>query len=52
MLASLQIMKNVFRKEMEDTKSDPVGSPIGENEPPVPIGSDTQSSKPIGERAG
>jgi hypothetical protein len=37
------------RKEMDD-KSVPIGSPVGQNEPPVPIGSHTQPSEPIGDR--
>jgi hypothetical protein len=32
---------------MEDSKSVPVGSPVGQNEPPVPIGSHIQPSEPI-----
>jgi hypothetical protein len=35
---------------MEDANSIPVGSPVGQNEPPVPIGSHTQPSEPIGDR--
>jgi hypothetical protein len=34
---------------MED-KSVPVGSPVGQNEPPVLIGSHTQPSEPIGNK--
>jgi hypothetical protein len=33
---------------MEDSKSVPVGSPVAQNEPPVPIGCHTQPSEPIG----
>jgi hypothetical protein len=32
--------------KMEDSKSLPAGSPIGQNEPPIPIGSETQTRKP------
>jgi hypothetical protein len=32
------------------SKSVPVGSPVGQNEPPVPIGSHTQPSEPIGDK--
>jgi hypothetical protein len=39
----------VNRREMEDSKSVPVGSPVGQDEPPVPIGSETQPSEPIGD---
>jgi hypothetical protein len=35
---------------MEDNKSVPVGSPVGQNEPPVPIGSQTQPSEPTGNK--
>jgi hypothetical protein len=35
---------------MENSKSVPVGSPVGQNEPPVPIGSQTQPSEPIGDK--
>jgi hypothetical protein len=35
---------------MEDSKSVPTGSPVGRNEPPVPIGSHTQPSEPIGDK--
>jgi hypothetical protein len=38
------------RKEMEDSKSVLVGSPIGQNEPPVPSGSQTQPREPIGDK--
>jgi hypothetical protein len=31
-------------------KSISIGSPIGQNEPPVPIGSHTQPSEPIGDK--
>jgi hypothetical protein len=37
----------ISRSEMEDIKSVPVGSPVGQNEPPIPIGSHTQPSEPI-----
>jgi hypothetical protein len=30
---------------MEDSKSVPVGSPLGQNEPPVPIGSHTTTER-------
>jgi hypothetical protein len=35
---------------MEDSESGPIGSPVGQNEPPVPIGSQTQPSEPIGDK--
>jgi hypothetical protein len=35
---------------MEDSKSVFVGSPVGQNEPPVPIGSQTQPGEPIGDK--
>jgi hypothetical protein len=35
---------------MEYSKSVPVGSPVGRNEPPVPIGFQTQPSEPIGDK--
>jgi hypothetical protein len=35
---------------MEDSKSVPIGSPAGQNEPPVSIGSQTQPSEPIGDK--
>jgi hypothetical protein len=38
------------RREMEDNKSVAVGSPVAQNEPPVPIGSHTQPSEPIGDK--
>lgn len=34
---------------MEDCKSVPVGSPVEQYEPPVPLGSPRQPSKPIGD---
>jgi hypothetical protein len=37
------------RKEMEDRKSIPVGSPAGQNEMPVRIGCQKQQSEPIGD---
>jgi hypothetical protein len=37
------------RREMEDDRSVPVGSPVGQNEPPVPTGSLTQPREPIGD---
>jgi hypothetical protein len=37
------------RREMEDCKSVPVGSPVGQNEPPVHIGCPTQPSNPTGD---
>jgi hypothetical protein len=36
------------RSEMEDSKSPPVGSPVGQNETLEPTGSHTQPSEPIG----
>jgi hypothetical protein len=33
-------------REIEGSKSVPVGSPVGQNEPPVPISSHTQPSEP------
>jgi hypothetical protein len=38
------------RREMEDSKSVPVGSPVAQNEPPVPIGCQTQQNEPIGDK--
>jgi hypothetical protein len=38
------------RREMEDGNSVPIGSPIGQNEPPVPTGSHIQLSKPTGDK--
>jgi hypothetical protein len=38
------------RREMEDSNSVPDGSPVAQNEPPVPIGSHTQPSEPIGDK--
>jgi hypothetical protein len=38
------------RREMEDSKSVPVGLPVGQNEPPLSIGCHTQSSEPIREK--
>jgi hypothetical protein len=38
------------RREMEDNNSVPVDSPVGQNEPPVPIGSHTKQSEPIGDK--
>jgi hypothetical protein len=35
---------------MGDCESVAVGSPVGQNEPPVPIGSQTQPSEPIGDK--
>jgi hypothetical protein len=35
---------------MEDSKSVPVGSSVGQNEPPAPIGCHTQPSEPIGDK--
>jgi hypothetical protein len=35
---------------MEDSNSVPVGPPVEQNEPPVPIGSHTQPSEPTGEK--
>jgi hypothetical protein len=42
----------LYRKEegYADSKSILIGSPVGQNQPPVPIGSHTQSSEPIGEK--
>jgi hypothetical protein len=37
-------------REMEDSKSILAGSPVAHNEPPVPIGSQTQPSEPIGDK--
>jgi hypothetical protein len=39
------------RKEMEDSKSIPMGSPIGQNKLPVPIGSQTYV-KGVGQKSG
>jgi hypothetical protein len=38
------------RKGMEDRKSVLIGSPVEQKEPPVPIGSHTQPSEPIGDK--
>lgn len=38
------------RREMEDTKSVPVGSHVAQNEPPIPSGPQTQPSEPVGDR--
>jgi hypothetical protein len=38
------------RREMDDSKPVPIGSPVGQNEPPVPISSHTQPSEPIGDK--
>jgi hypothetical protein len=38
------------RWEMEDRKLVHIGSLVGENEPPVSIGSHTQPSEPIGDK--
>jgi hypothetical protein len=35
---------------MEDSKSVPIGSPVAQNEPPVPIGCQTKPSEPIGQK--
>jgi hypothetical protein len=34
-------------REMENSKSVPIGSPVARNEPPVSIGSQTQPSEPL-----
>jgi hypothetical protein len=36
------------RKEMKDSKPIPIVLPVGQNEPPIPIGCPTQPSRPIG----
>jgi hypothetical protein len=38
------------RRGMEDSKSVPAGSPVGQNEPPVSTSSETQLSEPIGDK--
>jgi hypothetical protein len=38
------------RKEVGDSKSVPIGSLAGQNEPPVLIGCHTQLSKPAGDK--
>jgi hypothetical protein len=38
------------RRELEDSKSVPVVSPIGQKELPVPIGSQTKQHEPIGHK--
>jgi hypothetical protein len=38
------------RREIEDSKSVPVGSLVGQNETLEPIGSHTQPSEPIGDK--
>jgi hypothetical protein len=35
---------------MKDSKSVPIGSPVGQNERSVPIGSHVQPSDPIGDK--
>jgi hypothetical protein len=35
---------------MEDNNPAPAGLPLGHNEPPVPTGSHTQPSEPIGDK--
>jgi hypothetical protein len=37
---------------MEDSKSVPAGSPVGQNEPSVPVGYHTQPREPIGDKNG
>jgi hypothetical protein len=36
------------KRELEDSKSVPVGLPVGQNEPPVPIGCHTQPGEQTG----
>jgi hypothetical protein len=38
------------RRETEDSKSVPIGSPVGQNEPPAAIGGQIQRSEPIGDK--
>jgi hypothetical protein len=38
------------RREVKDSKSIPIGSPVAQNKPPVPIGSQTQPSEAIGHK--
>jgi hypothetical protein len=40
------------RREMQDSKSVPIGCPIGQNEPPAPIGCPTQPSDMFLQNAG
>jgi hypothetical protein len=48
---SLQLkIKPRERTSVKYSKSVPVGSPVGQNEPPVPNGSHTQPSEPIGDK--
>jgi hypothetical protein len=42
--------REIGNRKMENGKSIPVGSPIGQNEPPVPIGSQIQPSERIGDK--
>jgi hypothetical protein len=37
-------------KEMEDSKTIPAGSPLGQNEPSVPICCHTQPGEPTGDK--
>jgi hypothetical protein len=39
------------RRERKDSKSVHIGSAVGQNEPPVPIGCQTQPSEPIGDKS-
>jgi hypothetical protein len=45
-----EISDYIRRTEVGDSKSVPVGSPVGQKEPPVPIGSHAQPSEPIGDK--
>jgi hypothetical protein len=38
------------RRDIQDSKSVPTSSPVGQNEPSVPIGSHTQPSEPRGDK--
>jgi hypothetical protein len=38
------------KREMEDSKSGPVGSPLGQTEPLVTIGCHTQPGEPAGDK--
>jgi hypothetical protein len=38
------------RREIEEQNPIPIGSPVGQNELPLPTGSQTQPSEPIGDK--
>jgi hypothetical protein len=47
-----EISDYIRNKKMEGSKSVPIGFPIGQNEPPLPMGSQTQPSDPIVDKKG